>query len=145
MSATNTLKLPASRRGQVSHTNAQAAQHRDFEQRHRDTRPSEAPGKFAVALRHAACSVAYLSDPTNEFFVEFWRPGFFNALWHQGEWVIVRALAESEEDAVKVVRYHYSSGEDHRIVRRAVTLSSSHVGRVAEFAPLCTAANAPAI
>ena len=66
-------------------------------------------------------SAFHIEDGVKEFFVEWDSPvietGVEDCLWEAGvRWA--KVLAETEEGALKIARYHHYSGSNHRLLSR---------------------------
>lgn len=58
---------------------------------------------------------SFIEKPRHQFTVCFERPPYYNVLWFPGGTRTVIVLAETEEGALKVARYHYHNGSNFRV------------------------------
>lgn len=58
----------------------------------------------------------HIEKPEKSFYVNFYRPRYFNEYWHEGGYRTVKVLAETGEGALKIAKYHWMCGKDFKLV-----------------------------
>jgi len=73
--------------------------------------PTETAAIMTLRLS-ATLHSRHIEAPERPFFMTFIRERYFNVYWHPAERRLVRVLAETEDGAMRILRYHYPGASD---------------------------------